>query len=495
MLAAMQAFLRASDGQPSVRDRVGQSVPLCRVGQLVVTGTRLQALQLRQLIAEAEQLVCLLLTLALDACFLLGLRRVRGTAKTTGTTTATYTWDINTGIPLLLTDGTTSYLYGPGGLPIEQISSAGTPTYLMHDQIGSTRLLTSATGTVTATYSYDAYGNTTSHTGTATTPFLCAGQYQDTETGFYYLRNRYYDPATAQFLTIDPTVAQTQAPYYYASDTPLNLTDPTGLGCNWWNPICAIGELGIAAHWAWFGYQWDQQATGQWLEQQWYAFDASLCSPANQVALGVLFGGEDFGGGDETLPGGEGVLNLSAEDSWGNLSTLEDHFLRHGAEFGATSAEEYAADASEFLQQALKDGDPVKIDANGVIRVYDPETNTFGPTIRTERRERSLNRPPVPRTGPPNLGRHPELYNDVMSYQCPVCGFPDLFEPPRSLRTGGGSYEICPSCGFEFGISDDDLGYSYEVWRQEWIGRGMHWSSVARGRPDGWDPVRQLSSL
>ena len=62
-------------------------------------------------------------------------------------------------------------------------------------------------------------------------------------------------------------------------------------------PVCAIGELGIAAHWAWFGYRWDQQATGQWLEQQWYAFDAFLCSPANQVALGVLYGGEDFGGG------------------------------------------------------------------------------------------------------------------------------------------------------------------------------------------------------
>ena len=75
---------------------------------------------------------------------------------------------------------------------------------------------------------------------------------------------------------------------------------------------------------------------------------------------------------------GEGLLNLSAEDSWGNPSSLEDHFLRHGADFGATSADQYANDASQFLQQALKDGYPVKVDADGVIRVYDPETNTFG---------------------------------------------------------------------------------------------------------------------
>ena len=46
----------------------------------------------------------------------------------------------------MLTDGSTSYIYGPGGLPVEQISSAGTPTYLLQDQLGSTRLLTSSTG-------------------------------------------------------------------------------------------------------------------------------------------------------------------------------------------------------------------------------------------------------------------------------------------------------------------------------------------------------------
>jgi YD repeat-containing protein len=81
--------------------------------------------------------------------------------KTTGSTTATYAWDINASIPDMITDGSASYIYGPGGLPVEQISSAGTPAYLLQDQLGSTRLITSSTGTVTATYTYtyDAYGN------------------------------------------------------------------------------------------------------------------------------------------------------------------------------------------------------------------------------------------------------------------------------------------------------------------------------------------------
>lgn len=81
-----------------------------------------------------------------------------------------------------------------------------------------------------------------------------------------------------------------------------------------------------------------------------------------------------------------------------------------------------------------------------------------------------------------------------MSYICPVCGFPDLSEPPRS-GSGGGSYEICFSCGFEFGFTDDDLGFSYDTWRQEWIEDGMPWRCFGTPRPMDWDPVKQLERL
>ena len=80
------------------------------------------------------------------------------------------------------------------------------------------------------------------------------------------------------------------------------------------------------------------------------------------------------------------------------------------------------------------------------------------------------------------------------TYQCPVCGYADLDDPPRSERTGGGSYEICESCGFQFGVSDDDEGYTYESWRTQWVARGMPWSSVNRP-PARWDPAAQLAQL
>lgn len=140
-----------------------------------------------------------------------------------------YAWDTRAGVPLMLTDGTTNYLYDDVGNPIEQIDSTGAALYYQHDQYGSTRILTDQTGSAAASYTYDANGNLTTKTGTADTPLRWNGQTQDTDTGLYYLRARYYDPATTQFLSVDPLAAITQAIYTYASNNPLNLLDPLGL--------------------------------------------------------------------------------------------------------------------------------------------------------------------------------------------------------------------------------------------------------------------------
>lgn len=103
------------------------------------------------------------------------------------------------------------------------------PTWYHHDQLGSTRVLTDNTGAVVGAFTYDPYGKTTSATGTATTPIGYAGAYKDTESGFLYLINRYYDPVTAQFLTRDPLDSLTQSAYGYVDGNPLNSTDPLGL--------------------------------------------------------------------------------------------------------------------------------------------------------------------------------------------------------------------------------------------------------------------------
>lgn len=158
-------------------------------------------------------------------------------SKTVSGTTTQFTWGDAEGLPLLLVDGTTNYIYGPGGLPLEQITSAGAVTYYHHDQLGSTRVLTNSSGQVVATYTYDPYGKVTGSTGTASNPFAYAGEYTDSESGLQYLRTRYYDSATGQFLTVDPWFEVTRERYSYVGGDPLNAVDPTGLvripGTNW----------------------------------------------------------------------------------------------------------------------------------------------------------------------------------------------------------------------------------------------------------------------
>ncbi|HET9154486.1 MAG TPA: RHS repeat-associated core domain-containing protein [Solirubrobacterales bacterium] len=161
-------------------------------------------------------------------------------SKTSGLTTKHLAWDSSSELPLLLEDEDNSYIYGPNDLLIEQISSAEEPTYLHHDQLGSTRMLTDAGGETSATFSYAPYGGIEGRTGTATTRFGFADQYTDAETGLQYLRARFYDPQTGQFLSRDPIDALTGQPYSYGLDNPLTQSDPSGM-------FAIAGALGCLA--------------------------------------------------------------------------------------------------------------------------------------------------------------------------------------------------------------------------------------------------------
>lgn len=153
----------------------------------------------------------------------------RRATSTAAGVTQQYAWDDTSQLALLLTDATNNYIYGPDGLPIEHITTNGTPVFYHHDQLGSTRMLTTSGGNVAATYTYDPYGNLTSQSGTIDTPLRWAGQYEDAQTGLQYDRARYYDPQTGQFISRDRLDALTHQPYSYAGDNPVDATDPSGL--------------------------------------------------------------------------------------------------------------------------------------------------------------------------------------------------------------------------------------------------------------------------
>ncbi len=129
---------------------------------------------------------------------------------------------------------------GGGQAPLSAYSQAGhATTYLGTDLLGSVRLATNGSDVVTGAGAYDAWGNAQPNTANgagqallaalqAAAPFGYAGQYYDAGPGLYDMRARAYNPATGLFLSVDPLLAQTQQPYLYAGDNPVDNRDPSG---------------------------------------------------------------------------------------------------------------------------------------------------------------------------------------------------------------------------------------------------------------------------
>ena len=78
-----------------------------------------------------------------------------------------------------------------------------------------------------------------------------------------------------------------------------------------------------------------------------------------------------------------------------------------------------------------------------------------------------------------------------MTHMCPVCGYPGLSEPSHD-EDGDGSYEICTSCGCEFGVDDDEV--SHAELRARWVASGARWWSQRATPPEGWDGLAQLKA-
>jgi hypothetical protein len=73
-----------------------------------------------------------------------------------------------------------------------------------------------------------------------------------------------------------------------------------------------------------------------------------------------------------------------------------------------------------------------------------------------------------------------------MNYLCPICGYDRLEAPPID-------FQICPSCGVEFG--NDDFEVSHLELRSRWWAKGCPWFSRFVLQPPNWDPLAQLRNL
>ncbi len=131
------------------------------------------------------------------------------------------------------------YIWSPGGTLLYMIDAEnGNAVRHFHfDRVGSTLALTDSAGAVTDSYAYTPYGELLGRTGSSAQPFLFVGRYgvrSEPAAALYHMRARYYDPASARFLTRDPVwpvLRQPKSldPYQYALGDPTRFIDPLGL--------------------------------------------------------------------------------------------------------------------------------------------------------------------------------------------------------------------------------------------------------------------------
>jgi RHS repeat-associated protein len=133
-------------------------------------------------------------------------------------------------------------------------NNAWTPSFYVYDGAGSVRQLTNSTGVVTNEYEYDAYGNSFTKAGTTPNNYLYRGEQYDSDLGLYYLRARYYNPATGRFMGRDPEDGIPTDPasvhkYLYAKGDSVNLIDPMGrLSIGQWIVLTAAVTAAITIY-------------------------------------------------------------------------------------------------------------------------------------------------------------------------------------------------------------------------------------------------------
>ena len=142
--------------------------------------------------------------------------------------------------------------------------------YVLNAQGDVVRIVNSSRSVV-ASYTYDPWGKIISSSGTLAdiNPLRYRGYYYDSETGFYYLQSRYYDPEIGRFINAD-SYASTDATgllstnmFAYCENDPVNKSDPSG---EFFDTVLDIVSLCVSVAevidnpsdpWAWAGLTGD----------------------------------------------------------------------------------------------------------------------------------------------------------------------------------------------------------------------------------------------
>ena len=224
-------------------------------------------------------------------------------SKTVGSTT--YDFTTLSGLVTRQTGGgkTIDFVYDENNQPLAMKYNNTLYYYVLNAQ-GDVVRIVDGSRSVVASYTYDPWGKIISSSGTLAdiNPLRYRGYYYDSETGFYYLQSRYYDPEIGRFINAD-SYASTDATgllstnmFAYCENDPVNKSDPTGEVAPILVAMAGGALVGIAEQ-----FMTDviyAMVTGQ-------SLDACFSSVGTYVSSAV-------GGAMSVLPGG-GVMRAFSE--------------------------------------------------------------------------------------------------------------------------------------------------------------------------------------
>lgn len=138
-------------------------------------------------------------------------------------------------------DNKLEFVYGSSGEPYAVIYN-GTTYYYVTNLQGDVVRLVDAGGQTVASYTYTSWGEVLKVQSNSTdnianiNPIRYRGYYYDTETGWYYLQNRYYDPVckrmlspdTEEAITDDVSTIKQKNLYAYCDNNPVIYADDDG---------------------------------------------------------------------------------------------------------------------------------------------------------------------------------------------------------------------------------------------------------------------------
>ena len=127
----------------------------------------------------------------------------------------------------------TVYTYGAGRISSEQWNCAGNTSYYLYNPRGDVTGLANQKGQLCRTYQYSAYGEITFGASAYENEYTYNGESYNPNIKSQYLRARYYNVVTANFLTEDSCLGRINEPltlnrYTYCVANPVNYRDPSG---------------------------------------------------------------------------------------------------------------------------------------------------------------------------------------------------------------------------------------------------------------------------